>query len=508
MKLAQLLEGVQVTKMYQSMYGRMVVTHDVEVSGLQYDSRKVEANDCFVAIKGTGADGHTFIGAAIDRGAKAVVMEDDTALPDSFFMHNGVIKLVVPDSRRALAMLSANYYGHPSKQVTLVGVTGTNGKTTATHLVRSILERAGQKTGLIGTIEYKIGDETLPASHTTPESLELNELFTTMLNKGCSAVAMEVSSHALHQSRVYGLEFDVAVFTNLTQDHLDYHGTMDAYFEAKKILFDSLRSSAHASTNVDDPYGQSMVASTPAAKITYSASGEADVRASNVRLSIEGTTFDILHANDSVTISSPLVGRFNVYNMLSAFSAGVALGIPQETIRRGIESVQSVRGRFEKINSPKGWTAIIDYAHTPDALEKCLRTIHDVVPQDRRGKIIAVFGAGGDRDKAKRPLMGNIGGALSDLAVITSDNPRTEDPAAIVEEIIQGLPKGTRFIREIDRRSAIHKALQLAEPGDVVLIAGKGHEDYQVQGTQKIHFSDREVVEELINRDSTDKGNP
>ncbi len=502
MNLAKLLDGVQVTKMFQTMYGRMVVTHDVEVNTIQYDSRKVSTNDCFVAIRGTGVDGHTFVNVAIERGAKVVVLENDSILPDSYFMHAGVVKIVVPDSRKALAIISANYYGHPSRSMKLVGVTGTNGKTTTTHLVRSIFETAGMKAGLVGTIEYRIGDEIISATHTTPESLELNELFATMLNQGCSAVTMEVSSHALHQSRVYGLDFDTAVFTNLTQDHLDYHGTMEAYFQAKKILFDELKPSACAVTNLDDAYGKTIFSSTSAARMTYSAQHSADVEARNISLSIDGTKFEIVHDSVTTTIATPLVGRFNVYNILAAFSAGIAMGIPNETIREGVEKVQSVRGRFEKIRSPLGWTAIVDYAHTPDALEKCLRTIHEVLPDENRGKIIAVFGAGGDRDKSKRPLMGAVAGTLSDIAVVTSDNPRTEEPATILEEIIHGLPKGTKFIRELNRRTAIQRAIQLAKPGDVVLIAGKGHEDYQVIGTRKIHFSDREVVEEFLSQAS------
>ena len=501
MNLARLLDGVRVSKMFQTMYGRMVVTHDVEVNSIQYDSRKISANDCFVAIRGTGMDGHAFVGAAIERGAKVVVLEVDSTLPDSFFMHSGVVKIVVPDSRKALAIISANYFGHPSKSMTLVGVTGTNGKTTTTHLVRSVFESAGLKSGMVGTIEYRIGDRIVPATHTTPESLELNALFATMLKEGCSAATMEVSSHAIHQSRVYGLDFDAAVFTNLTQDHLDYHGTMESYFQAKKILFDELKPSASAVSNFDDGFGERIVSSTHATRMTYSAQHSADVEAKNISLSIDGTQFQIVHNGESTTIATQLVGRFNVYNILAAFSAGIAVGIPKEAIRQGVEKVRNVRGRFEKIRSPKGWTAIVDYAHTPDALEKCLRTIHEVMPNVDRGRIIAVFGAGGDRDKSKRPLMGAIVGSLSDFAVITSDNPRTEDPNIILDEIIGGVPKGTKFVRELDRRGAIQKAIDLAKPGDVVLIAGKGHEDYQILGTQKIHFSDREVVEEFLSRE-------
>jgi UDP-N-acetylmuramoyl-L-alanyl-D-glutamate--2,6-diaminopimelate ligase len=501
MNLARLLDGVRVSKMFQTMYGRMVVTHDVEINSIQYDSRKISANDCFVAIRGTGMDGHAFVGAAIERGAKVVVLEVDSTLPDSFFMHSGVVKIVVPDSRKALAIISANYFGHPSKSMTLVGVTGTNGKTTTTHLVRSVFESAGLKSGMVGTIEYRIGDRIVPATHTTPESLELNALFATMLKEGCSAATMEVSSHAIHQSRVYGLDFDAAVFTNLTQDHLDYHGTMESYFQAKKILFDELKPSASAVSNFDDGFGERIVSSTHATRMTYSAQHSADVEAKNISLSIDGTQFQIVHNGESTTIATQLVGRFNVYNILAAFSAGIAVGIPKEAIRQGVEKVRNVRGRFEKIRSPKGWTAIVDYAHTPDALEKCLRTIHEVMPNVDRGRIIAVFGAGGDRDKSKRPLMGAIVGSLSDFAVITSDNPRTEDPNIILDEIIGGVPKGTKFVRELDRRGAIQKAIDLAKPGDVVLIAGKGHEDYQILGTQKIHFSDREVVEEFLSRE-------
>ena len=497
MKLAQLLDGVHVIKMFQTTFGQMATTHDVEVNTIHYDSRKIGQNDCFVAIRGTGVDAHTYIGAAINQGAKVVVLENDAVLPDSYFMHAGVIKIVVPDSRKALATMAANFFGHPSKRMTLVGVTGTNGKTTTTHLVRSVLEAAGKKAGMIGTIEYWIGDEVIPATHTTPESLELNELFSTMLAKGCSAVAMEVSSHALSQSRVFGLDFDAAVFTNLTQDHLDYHGTMEAYAEAKKILFDSLKPNAHAVVNADDPWGKKIVASSAAAKLTYSIQQAADLQAINVNLRIERTSFEVVKKNETSTVSSPLVGRFNVYNMLAAYGAGVALGIPGDVIRRGIENVASVRGRFEKVRSAKGWTAIIDYAHTPDALEKCLRTIHDVLPKQNRGTIITVFGAGGDRDKTKRPLMGKIAAELSDVVVVTSDNPRTEDPERILEDIIDGMPEGCAYIREVDRRTAIQKAVQRAKSGDVVLIAGKGHEDYQVLGTTKIHFSDREIVEEL-----------
>lgn len=479
------------------MFGRMVVTHDVEVHKLQYDSRKVGKEDCFIAIKGTTSDGHRFIQDVVSRGAKVVVLQDDNAMPDSFFMHAGVIKVVVPDSRKALAQMAANFYGQPSRALKLIAVTGTNGKTTTTNLIRGILEATGEAVGMIGTIEYRIGSEIRPAVHTTPESLELNEMLALMRTRGCTSVSMEVSSHALHQSRVYGLDFDVAVYTNLTQDHLDYHGTMEEYLRTKKILFDSLKSSATAIYNADDERGHTIVDRTMAGKISYGLEREADVRAANIQLSIAGTRFDLSYRGSTRSIESPLVGRFNVYNSLAASSAGLALEIPLEKIQQGLRNISNVKGRFERISSPAGWTAIIDYAHTPDALEKCLRTIHDILPKNL-GKIYTVFGAGGDRDRVKRPLMGAVAARWSDVAVVTSDNPRTEDPENILDDILKGMQSGALVLREVHRRRAIEMALSKAMAGDVILIAGKGHEEYQIIGTERIHFSDKEIVEEYI----------
>jgi UDP-N-acetylmuramoyl-L-alanyl-D-glutamate--2,6-diaminopimelate ligase len=498
MMLAQLLDGVLVTKLFQSKYGRFAVTHDVEVRHIQYDSRKVGQGDCFVAVRGTGVDGHRFIDIAINNGATVVVMDNDAALPDSVFLHAGVIKAVVPDSRKALAVMSANFYGRPSSRLTMIGVTGTNGKTTTAHLIRSILETAGERAGLIGTIEHMIGGTVIPATHTTPESLELNELLARMVESGCTSVSMEVSSHALHQSRVYGLPYKAAVFTNLTQDHLDYHGSMESYFRAKRLLFDELAEESWAVVNADDGWGSKMLEACRARRIAYGVNVAADVRAEKVSLSIDGTSLNVQYHGRTTAISSPLVGRFNVYNILAAFSTGLALDLPLLAITSGITGVKSVRGRFERIASPEGWTAIIDYAHTPDALEKCLETIHDILPKTNRGRIVTVFGAGGDRDRAKRPLMGSVVGRLSDLTIVTSDNPRTEGPQRIIDDIVKGIPAGAEVIQEVGRRKAIEMALDRARAGDVVLIAGKGHEDYQVIGKEKIHFSDREIVEEFI----------
>lgn len=498
MRLSQLLEGVTVSKLYQTMYGQMVVTHEVEIGKVQYDSRKIQRGDCFVAIKGTTNDGHTFIQNAINQNAKVIVLQDDKNLPDSLCMHAGVIKVIVPDSRRALAIMSANYFNHPLKKLKSIGITGTNGKTTTSHIVKSILDASGEKAGLVGTIEYKIGEQIIPATHTTPESLELNELFASMVENKCTSVSMEVSSHSLDQSRVYGLDFDVAVFTNLTQDHLDYHLTMENYFEAKKVLFTNLKPSSCAVINYDDKWGVRLLNSCNAKKLSYGINLAADILAKEVKLSINGSTFVISNGHGECKVSTPLIGRFNVYNVLAAYTTGIALGLSREQILAGIGNLKNVRGRFERITSPAGWTAIVDYAHTPDALENCLKTIHDVLPKTNHGRVITVFGAGGDRDKMKRPMMGRIAGDYSDIVIVTSDNPRTEVPETIIDEVMSGITRHASVLREVDRQTAIERAIKCAQSGDVVLIAGKGHEDYQIIGKEKKHFSDREVIENLL----------
>lgn len=498
MVLLELLDGVPVIKLFSSLYGKMVLTQDISVHSIQYDSRKVGHGDLFVAITGTAVDGHAFVESAIGRGAVAVVMQRDEALPDPYFMHAGVIKIVVPDSRKALARMSANFYGHPSRKLRLVGVTGTNGKTTTTHLVRSILEADGMKVGLIGTIGYMVGEESLPATHTTPESLELNELLALMVQKGCTAAVMEVSSHSLALSRVFGLEFSAACFTNLTQDHLDFHGTMEEYFKAKHILFEGLSPEACAVSNADDPYGNRILEGTAARTLTYSRTVPADVQLRDVHMSVAGMKLSVAYNGKTRELESRLTGRFNVENILAAYATGIGLGIAEKCLGTGISRLPAVRGRFEQIVAPAGWTAVIDYAHTPDALEKCLRTIRDLLPAEKPGRIITVFGCGGNRDKGKRPKMGRIASELSDVTVVTSDNPRKEDPGTIIDEVMAGVRGGATVQREADRRAAIKKALAMARPGDVVLVAGKGHEDYQVVGEQKNHFDDREEVETFI----------
>jgi len=492
--LGRLLDGVAVSKLFMMLYGAMAQTQDVEVHAVQYDSRKVNRGDLFVAIPGTALDGQRFIEEAINRGAIAVVLEHDAAVPDALFLHTGVVKIVVPDARVALAVLAANAYGHPSHRLRLIGVTGTNGKTTTTHLIKAVLEAHGDHVGLIGTIQYDLGGQLVPATHTTPESLELNALLSDMVRRGCTAAVMEVSSHALAQHRVHGLRFVAGVFTNLTQDHLDYHGSMDAYFAAKKKLFDALPADAVAVTNADDPRGDAIVQDTRARVVRYGLDAPADSTAGNMTMSVGGMEFTVTMAGSSSSVRTALTGRFNVANILAAMSTATAIGVPLSVATKGIAAVGSVRGRFEQIPAPRGWTAIIDYAHTPDALENTLRAIRQLLGTHRRGRIITVFGCGGDRDRSKRPQMGRIASEMSDVTIVTSDNPRTEDPLAILREICAGISPTARVHTEADRRSAIARALSMASSGDVVLIAGKGHEDYQVVGTTKTHLDDREEV--------------
>lgn len=493
MTLSQLLNGVTVSKMFQTMYGKMVITHDVKVSGIQYDSRKVQRENLFVALRGSGTDGHKFLSSAIAAGAKVIVVEDDNSIPDPMCMHTGTVKVVVSDTRAALARIAANYYGHPAGKMTMVGVTGTNGKTTTTYLIKQMLEADPKNVvGLIGTVEYAIGAERLPATHTTPESLELQQLFARMVEKGCTHCVMEVSSHALHQHRVDTIPFAAAVFTNLTQDHLDYHGTMEAYGKAKKLLFDRLSPEAVAIVNADSDHAALMLADCNARKLTYSITAPSDLKAEQLSISVNGFSATI----DGRRIETKLVGRFNVYNFLAAY--GVMKGLGVTVSAETAATILPAPGRFDQIQSSAGWTAIVDYAHTPDALENCLQTIHDVLPAERTNRIITVFGAGGDRDTTKRPLMGGIAERLSDTVIVTSDNPRTEDPMRIIEDILAGITKKENAMVEPDRAAAIRKGLAMAKSGDIILIAGKGHEDYQVLGKEKVHFSDREQVRGFI----------
>jgi len=496
--LAALLQGVTVRKLFATGFGTTAATHDVTIARVCYDSRAVQRGDLFVAMRGTAQDGHAFVTAALDRGAAAVVLEDDAAAPDPLFMHHHAVKVVVPDARTALAVMAANIHGRPGDALKLVAVTGTNGKTTTTHLVRAMLEAGGERSGLVGTIAHSTGGAAVAATHTTPESLELHGLLAAMVRSRCTAAVMEVSSHALAMERVHGLVFAAAAFTNLTQDHLDYHGSMEEYFRAKKKLFDMLPRGSVAVTNAEDAYGAAIVVDTPARRLSYAVDRPADAVAREVRMDVRGTRFTIEGPDGGAAVETRLIGGFNVRNILAAWTLAAGLGVPPPARLAGIAAVGAVRGRFEQIASPAGWTAVVDYAHTPDALENCLRAIRGLLPAGGPGRVITVFGCGGNRDRGKRPRMGAIAAGMSDATVVTSDNPRREDPGAIIREILAGVPPGRAVVTEPDRRAAIRRALGMAEAGDVVLVAGKGHEDYQVVGDRRVHFDDREEVETFI----------
>jgi UDP-N-acetylmuramoyl-L-alanyl-D-glutamate--2,6-diaminopimelate ligase len=495
--LADLLRDITVVKMVLEQYGRHAITHDVWVHGVRYDSRTVTPGDTFVAVRGGTTDGHRHAAEAVQRGASAVLLEDDSAVADAFCSHAGTAKILVPDTRAALARTAANFYGHPSRRLRLVGVTGTNGKTTTTHVIRTMLEAAGERTGLLGTIGYRIGETILPATHTTPEAPVLQELLARMADEGCTAAVMEVSSHALALRRVDALRFTTAAFTNLTQDHLDFHGDMASYAAAKALLFRALDANAVAVTNTDDPAGEKIVAGTAARVLRYGTAPGADVTAGDIRLGVGGTRFRIRHAGTVTEVSTSLIGRFNVQNILAGWTVGLALGLPPEVLRRAVESLPPVRGRFEQHAAPAGWTAVIDYAHTPDALATCLATVRELLPPGG-GRIITVFGCGGDRDRTKRPIMGDIASRMSDHTILTSDNPRSEDPLAILAEIRAGVHAGASVEEVPDRRAALERAATLARPGDVVLVAGKGHETVQVIGDRRLHFDDREELERIM----------
>ena len=469
------------------------------VGGVAYDSRTVKPGDLFVAVPGLRQDGRRFVEDALARGAAAVVLEG----PD-LFEGGATPRVLVPSSREALARLADAYFGHPSGKLTVIGITGTNGKTTTSYLVDALLTAGGQRTGLIGTVQYRVGAEVIPAGQTTPEAVELQSLLRRMVNAGVTAVAMEVSSHALALSRVDGIDFDIAVFTNLTQDHLDFHGTMDAYREAKRRLFAllaaGLKSGRTAVVNADDPSGVSMVAGLPLPTITYGIRGRADVRPARWTSGAEGIRMSVRTPAGHLDIASPLVGEHNVMNLLAAAGVGVALGIAPDAIGRALGSVGSVPGRFERVEAGQPFLVIVDYAHTPDALERTLETAQKL--RGPGGRLAVVFGCGGDRDRGKRPLMGAIASRLADRVWITSDNPRSERPEAIIADIVAGIPakspaKGPgdpaldRHETIPDRKVAIHQALDWARAGDVVVIAGKGHETYQVVGSEVLPFDDR-----------------
>jgi len=484
-----------------------------DISGVAYDSRKVKEGHMFVAIKGERSDGYNFIGDAVSKGASAVVFENNNAgvKPETLNTKSEIAYIRVKDSRKALACIANNFYGRPSGELTLIGITGTNGKTTTTYILKSILDTWGKETGLIGTIQYMIKDKICQAVHTTPESPEFQGLLKDMLSSGCTHVISEVSSHALAQYRVDGSVFRTAVFTNLTRDHLDYHKTMEDYFRAKERLFRELLSTdGTAIINLDDSYGWNlnmelrMAKTEPVRIITYGLETPADIKAHDIETSFRGLKFAIKFRGKRYEIISRLTGMPNVYNILAAFGAAVSLDVPEHTISEGIARTEHVTGRFERVDSGQDFLCIIDYAHTEDALERLILTARQISNQqsaisDQRSlpRIITVFGCGGDRDRGKRPVMGGIATRLSDVVIITSDNPRSEEPAAIIRDIEDGAVN-KNYIVIPDRREAIKKAVDVAGSGDIVLIAGKGHEDYQEIKGVRYPFSDRQAAEEAI----------
>ena len=474
------------------------------VSGIAYDSRAVAPGQVFVALHGQHADGTAFARQAIERGAAAVVAE--RVAPDG--VH--VPWAMVEDARLALAVLAAAFYRDPSGEMRVIGITGTNGKTTTAYLVAAIFDAAKIRCGILGTVGYRIGDEVREATRTTPEAPEVQALLREMIDKQCGACAMEVSSHALSLRRVDGIRFAAAVFTNLTRDHLDFHADMDDYFRAKRRLFEMLPRDAPSLINLDDPRGASLV-EVGGRPVTYAINRPADVTAGPLSFSLDGLAFDVRTPRGPLHVTSKLVGRPNVYNILAAVSAATALDVPFDAIERGLQSLAGVPGRFQVVSEAKDEvTVVVDYAHTDDALRNLLETARPLAP----GRLITVFGAGGDRDRTKRPLMGAVAGRLSDLIVITSDNPRSEDPNRIIEEVQRGITPDTRrdsaqgLLTIVDRHTAIAKAIEVARPGDLVLIAGKGHEKYQVIGDRTLPFDDVAVARDALARRRSRPGVP
>jgi UDP-N-acetylmuramoyl-L-alanyl-D-glutamate--2,6-diaminopimelate ligase len=472
-----------------------------EITGVAYDSRKVKEGSLFVAIKGERFDGHRFIVDAISGGASAVAVENNTIVDDDYFLSHHTTKLLVPSTRRALALISANFFGHPARKLRVVGITGTNGKTTSTYLIKSVMQAAGEKTLLLGTINYLLDDTLLEeATNTTPESFELNRMMAFAVERGATTAVMEVSSHSLVMDRVFGIPFEAALFTNLTQDHLDFHHTMEEYFKAKKILFDTLPPNGIAITNIDDEYGERILSDTSARKVFYGSDERANFKVVKSSFDIHGTEVLIRYDGANFQINSTLVGKFNIYNLAGAFATAVSLGYNPALVSEALGKVKCVNGRFERIDSGKGFMVVVDFAHSPDSLEKTLQSAREIlISSGKGGRLITVFGCGGNRDRTKRPKMGKIAESLSDIVIVTSDNPRFENPESILNEIISGMSKNSnKVLKVVDRREAIYEALGRAMPNDVVVLAGKGHENYQEIAGVKHHFNDREEVEKVL----------
>ena len=462
---------------------QFVTSCDPEIGALQYDSRKVGAGDCFFAVRGTQSDGHNYIPSAIESGAVAVVCQE---LPQQ--LKEGVSYIVVEDSNKAMADMAAAFYDYPSEELELVGVTGTNGKTTVATLLCDLFQLMGHKAGLISTVVYRVGEREITSTHTTPDAIRLNAMLREMVDEGCDYCFMEVSSHSVVQERIRGLKFAGGIFTNLTHDHLDYHGTFAEYIKAKRLFFDALPKSSFTLTNIDDRNGEVMVQNTVAKVSRYSLRSMADFRCKVLEMLFDGMLLDVCDREVWVQ----LLGRFNAYNLLAVYGTAILLGKESDEVLQAMSALKKVNGRFEPMRSESGITAIVDYAHTPDALENVIATINDIRREGQ--KLIVVCGCGGDRDATKRPEMGRIASREADIAIFTSDNPRTEDPETILDQMEAGKYEGSRTLRISDREQAIHTAVMLAAAGDIILVAGKGHETYQIIGTEKRHFDDREVL--------------
>ena len=477
MKLNQLVSGLDIIEVKGDM--------EREISGVQIDSRQVDKNYLFVAVRGTAADGHNYIGKAIEKGASAVLCEEIPADADE-----SVTYVKVANTEQTTGSVATAFYGNPTSKLKLVGVTGTNGKTTIATVLYEMFRRMGHKAGLLSTVANYIDGEMIPTEHTTPDPITLNALLAKMVEAGCEYAFMEVSSHSIVQIRIGGLNFAGGLFTNITRDHLDYHKTFDNYIKAKKLFFDNLPATAFAITNADDKNGMVMVQNTKAQVKTYSVQSPADFKAKIIECHFEGMYLEI----NGREVGVQFIGKFNVSNLLAVYGAAVMLGKDPHEVLVALSAMHPVNGRFEALRSPSGYTAIVDYAHTPDALENVLNAIHGVL--EGKGEVITVCGAGGNRDKGKRPLMAREAVKQSDRVIITSDNPRFEEPQDIINDMLAGLTEEDmkKVIAIVDRRQAIKTACMMAKPGDVILIAGKGHEDYQDVKGVKHHFDDKEEV--------------
>jgi len=481
MRLKELLKGID--------YIKIEGVQDIGIEDMYYDSREVTPNSLFFCIKGLTVDGHDFAPQAVAKGAKVLVLERDVDVDGD------ITKVFVPNSKTAMAYMAKNFYRNPTKDINFIGVTGTNGKTTVTYLVKSILEKAGQKVGLIGTISNMIGDRKMPSKFTTPESLELQKLLREMADENVDSVVMEVSSHSLALGRVEGCEYDIGVFTNLSQDHLDFHANMEEYRDAKAKLFTQ---SKLAIINEDDKNGRWIKKRVPTKVFTYGIYKDADIYARELEITDRGVAFHLHTPSGSIPINLAIPGIFSIYNGLAAASICYNLGISLEIIAQGLQEVKGVDGRFELLDTGTDYSVILDYAHTPDGLENILTTAKEFA----KGRIITLFGCGGDRDHGKRPIMGEIAGKYSDLCIITSDNPRSEDPMDIIKDIVPGIEKtGCDYTIIENRREAIEYALAQAQKDDIVILAGKGHETYQILKDKTIPFDEKQIVAEILGRE-------